>query len=270
MNVLKYPLPIRTAASRRSYSKSPTNPGLLYDRFAPWESIRGSETLDKRKFLAEICREAERVDKDLLNSFVSRWQSIAKSINAEIFELETDWRFLTGIGLNNRLEVGFLFNKYGFPLIPGSGCKGIARSFALAQVAEKHPEKNINEWDKEFSTGEGGAIRAIFGTQVAAGHAIFLDAIPLQPPRLEVDVMTPHFVEYYSGDSWPLDSLDPKPIPFLTVAPKQKICFAVGWRGEPSNPDFKYFSNAADWLKRGLTELGAGAKTNAGYGYFSE
>jgi CRISPR-associated protein Cmr6 len=39
----------------------------------------------------------------------------------------------------------------------------------------------------------------------------------------------------------------------------------VGWRG-PLNTALREM--AENWLKEGLMNLGAGAKTSAGYGYF--
>jgi hypothetical protein len=52
---------------------------------------------------------------------------------------------------------------------------------------------------------------------------------------------------------------------FLTVSPNTEFRFAVGWRGAPDPGTLK---QAADWLKLGLGKLGAGAKTNSGYGRF--
>jgi CRISPR-associated protein Cmr6 len=85
---------------------------------------------------------------------------------------------------------------------------------------------------------------------------------------LELDVMTPHFPDYYSDKKNrvpPSDDQNPVPIPFLTV--KAGVCFgfAVGWRGA-SHPDAH--AQAVEWLKAGLQNLGAGGKTAAGYGYF--
>jgi CRISPR-associated protein Cmr6 len=109
--------------------------------------------------------------------------------------------------------------------------------------------------------------REAFGTQYAAGSAIFFDGLP-EGPRIKVDILNPHYKDYYGqGKVYPTDDQDPSPNFFLTLAPGAKFMFAVGWRGSPNNDAWE---KAIKWLKVGLTDLGAGAKTNAGYGYFTE
>ncbi len=280
-----FPLPRATSlnAKRVLDYRQHVNLGLLYQRYMPWDA--GNKTL-AAEFLKDVKKAAENVDEKSHNAFVARWHSVAHDFDAEVSdELQTDGRFLTGIGINNRTEVGFLFSRYGTPYLPGSGCKGLARAFALGEIAQKYPNKGIEEWEKEFSSLAGqeteqnrdkkfskevqGAFRVVFGNQQMAGKAIFFDGIPEKPPKLDVDVMTPHFGEYYTGSKLPLDSLTPTPIHFLTVAPKQKFLFAVGWRGGKNDIDYPCIKIAMKWLEGGLTELGAGAKTNAGYGYFN-
>jgi CRISPR-associated protein Cmr6 len=106
--------------------------------------------------------------------------------------------------------------------------------------------------------------RAIFGTQGRIGQAIFHDAIPAAKPTLEVDVMTVHYPKYYQGSEPPADTQSPTPIPFLTVG-QTPFWFAVGWHGKASQAAY---DKAVAFLKFGLTEFGAGAKTAVGYGHF--
>lgn len=209
------------------------------------------------------------------------------AVNATELILKTDWRFITGLGRKGPLEAGFTFHRYGFPILPGSSVKGIARAYAFYQLAEvlqpqdlialdkllsEDDEKKYREgFDKYFSTASQDArtqadqFRAIFGTTNNAGRAIFLDAIPTRVPSLELDIMNPHFPKYYQGDEFPTDWQSPNPVFFLTVAPNTEFRFAVGWRGAQ---DEQLRARAQEWLTKGLTELGAGAKTSAGYGYF--
>jgi hypothetical protein len=112
--------------------------------------------------------------------------------------------------------------------------------------------------------------RGIFGTTAAAGRAVFFDAIPARVPKLELDVMNPHFPKYYQGNEPPTDWQSPVPVYFLTVAPNTEFRFAVGWRGPLGDESRRLRDLAKAWLVGGLTELGAGAKTSAGYGYFAE
>lgn len=258
--MLPLPLPTRNAA-QGAFGGANRNPGLLFDRYAP-ENIEGNA---KAEFLENIRQAAAGVDADLMAAHIARWKALVKQFNGQVVEMETDWRFLTGIGVNNRSEVGFLFDRYGFPSLPGSGCKGVARAYALSKKSLQHPEMSLVDLDKKLSA-EDEEYKTIFGNQGAAGKAIFFAGIPAHTPELQVDVMTPHFGEYYTGDKMPKDSFAPVPLPFLVVAPKQKFLFAVGWRGEPL--DEGRLKGACDWLREGLEWLGAGAKTSAGYGYF--
>jgi CRISPR type III-B/RAMP module RAMP protein Cmr6 len=196
--------------------------------------------------------------------------------------LQTDWRLVTGVGRNTPYEVGFHFNRYGVACLPGSALKGVARSYALVQLADAIAAKDLNEleeyilkddrafneaWAHPTQKDEALAFRGIFGHTQAAGGAIFYDAMPIGVPKLELDVLNPHYPDYYQGDSPPTQWQSPVPVFFLTVAAGTSFQFAVGWRSAV-NTDLH--SKAMSWLLRGLTELGAGAKTNAGYGYFAQ
>lgn len=121
--------------------------------------------------------------------------------------------------------------------------------------------------------------RAAFGSQEQGGACIFYDAVVDELPDdgrtlFEADVMTPHFVEYYtsSGEQPPHDAGNPNPITFMTVAAGTTFAFAVGLRpgGDPVARDqaIQAREQAVQWLQTALQELGIGAKTAAGYGVF--
>ncbi|MGE0826750.1 MAG: type III-B CRISPR module RAMP protein Cmr6 [Candidatus Binatia bacterium] len=290
---MEYPIPRKSAdAWRKHQGKSNQNPGLIFDRFAPlWE---GQATL-KKEGLDAVRRASERgkVDERLLTAWNTRWEKTVRHANADPFTLKTDWRFITGLGRKGSLEVGFTFHRYGFPMLPGSSVKGIARAWSLISLAMvldtkdlSHLDETVSEEDeKQFSEAfekaypqassqvvtHASEFRQLFGTTGAAGCAIFFDAIPRQTPKLELDVMTPHYPDYYGDKNnrvAPTDSQSPIPVYFLTVAPNVEFRFAVGWRGEWNKDAHRLRALVQDWLIKGLTELGAGAKTSAGYGYF--
>jgi len=172
----------------------------------------------------------------------------------------------------------------------------VARAWALLQIAEKVGTTKLKELDgilsadgdKERKKYEdwkarqpaevqklADDFRTIFGTTAAAGRAVFFDAIPASLPTLELDIMNPHYPKYYSGEEPPTDWQSPVPVYFLTVAANTEFCFAVGWRvddkerrGILDNEGRRLRDQAQQWLKDGLTQLGAGAKTSTGYGYF--
>jgi len=254
--MLNYPLPSDTSATYRGIRRC-SNPGLMFDKYTPF--ITGAPSKQRALKKVKQCKP----DAKALTAFRTRWRAMVSAANATPFEAKTDWRFITGLGRKGLLEVGFTFHRiYGFPIIPGSGLKGLARSWAYFAIREANPGTKPEE-HPDFI--------AVFGhdpgDEETAGGAIFFDAIPLDSPDLDVDVMTPHFPDYYQGENKPpSDNQNPVPIPFLTVKPSIRFAFAVGWRGTP-NP--QAHALAVKWLQQGLKELGAGAKTAAGYGYFA-
>lgn len=71
----------------------------------------------------------------------------------------------------------------------------------------------------------------VFGTKEGSGGAVFFDAVPIQAPRLKLDVMNPHYPAYYQGKNVPpADYLSPSPVYFLTVEQGSPFLFAVGLR----------------------------------------
>ncbi|GAB4548611.1 MAG: hypothetical protein OHK0023_11970 [Anaerolineae bacterium] len=128
---------------------------------------------------------------------------------------------------------------------------------------------------------EANHYRRAFGSQKYAGVCAFHDAVPvgLQQRPFEVDVMTPHFVKYYNSansndrpDTAPHDGDNPKPVNFLTVARRTTFAFAVGLRRVVAADENAIAAQAVavEWLKKGLDELGVGAKTASGYGVFEK
>lgn len=110
-----------------------------------------------------------------------------------------------------------------------------------------------------------------------AGRLRCYDAVPApgeltasSPRLLEVDVLTSHYKKYYEGRSDPVDSLAPNPVQFLVVRPGVTFEFRFAARADTDKSrERRILENAKRWLQRGLMELGAGAKTAAGYGYFT-
>lgn len=111
--------------------------------------------------------------------------------------------------------------------------------------------------------------RAIFGWMGHAGEVVFYDALPAKPPKLVVEIMNPHFPEYYQsfGASPPGDNQNPIPVPYLAVESGSTFCFAVGARRPSLKPDLH---QAREWLSTGLKNYGIGGKTSSGMGFFDE
>lgn len=320
---LNYPIPRDSAKAFEDFLKQTSqepyaNAGLVFDRFAPdtqeEEKVGGKEDPPKKRGLNQVRTLAKRADLPLLKAWKRRWQETVKKDGAVPFPKSTDWRFITGLGRKGPFEVGFTFNRYGFPYLPGSSVKGIARAQAFYDIAEAVTEEKLKvlfekvyekvsekerkekkltlfsalddalsmdkqaDFENAFHTcnpskdarEKADKFRKIFGNTGQAGGAVFFDAIPDDKalPVLELDIINPHYPEYYKEGSseYPTDWQSPVPTYFLTVAPNTKFWFAVGWRGE-ENAGLQ--ADAVEWLKSGLENLGAGAKTSAGYGYFA-
>lgn len=294
MSPFNYPLPSSTAAQLADKEYAPQNPGLLFERCVPLIAGMSEDEAKgiKSQVLDRIVLAAQKADKELLKECLARWKKAAQSISASPFSLKTEWRLVAGLGRKGQLEVGFTFHRYGFPYLPGSSVKGIARAMALAELCEAWEDgPDLTGWDQLLNQEDekkykkafesqcptapaeivrlASDFRTVFGTQECAGWAIYLDAMPEKAPTLEVDIMNPHYSEYYQGMAAPTNWQKPIPVPFLTCAKDTIFWFAVGWRG-PVDPEGQRMQALAQaWLLHGLTRLGAGAKTNAGYGFFT-
>lgn len=111
--------------------------------------------------------------------------------------------------------------------------------------------------------GRADSFRRAFGTTQNQGEVVFLDALPLPEWSYEVDVMTPHYGDYYKDTQHktpPADWLDPNPVTFLTIGKDSRFRFDV------TGKDDALLSGVNGWLETALAELGAGGKTSAGYG----
>lgn len=349
------PLPRATREISTAQLGRCRNVGLLFDRYVrflpgwqlgTYKEDRRSQSAVMFNFKQVVAAQKQCNQDDewtrMHKQFVARWKAGVEALGGQpLPPMAPEWRFIVGLGDKGALEAGLTFHRtYGFPIIPGSALKGLARATALLEISEalgipalppheakerreskpptptplqrlesllladderlsiverrkqKLPQDETAKLDTlrkdrgvphdapVHSTGVEGhrekirLFRVVFGTLHAAAQAIFFDAIPAKPPILEPDVMNVHYQDYYSGktDSQghpipPADYLNPNPIPFLTVGKSSPFLFAVGWRGEK---DEKARQQAQQWLTVGLRELGLGAKTAAGYGYFEE
>ena len=101
------------------------------------------------------------------------------------------------------------------------------------------------------------------------GALTFWDVFP-KPAKtaLTVEIMTPHYTDYYQNGGTPNDAGQPNPIPFLAIPAKSDFDFHVvcepHYLPDTLRPTWKtllqgIFTHAFDWL-------GFGAKTAVGYG----
>ena len=154
-----------------------------------------------------------------------------------------EWRLLVGHGERaNPHEIGIaLHGTYGWPVIPATTLKGVARRAA--------PEGE--DRDRVLGTPDRGQ-----------GSVRFLDAIPASGAvAVQRDVLTPHQQPWYTGGKEPAEHHNPVPVGFLVVTGT----FAVDLVGA----DRADLTLAAQWLSAAAEDIGVGAKTGVGYGYLT-
>jgi hypothetical protein len=145
---LKLPLPGSTSGVVERHINTCQNPGLVYERYVKYlhtgddwsltPNTRAREENPKQEALAATITAQNRSGDfvDLWQGFQARWKHTTNG--ALTFKANPAWRFVTGLGRGGPLEVGFTFHRiYGFPTIPGSSLKGLARMKALVELSER-------------------------------------------------------------------------------------------------------------------------------------
>nr|BBH92688.1 hypothetical protein KTA_08870 [Thermogemmatispora argillosa] len=247
--------------------------GLQLHRYIPCavlqlslDPTRQAPPGERQRWLQALVQ-SYKPDETFTKSVYQRWEALTKALQARRFEAETDWRMVVGLGGNSVLETDLtLHRNYSLPIIPGSALKGLTHSYADQEDWE------VTVLDEQGQPRQRKKAEAdlprIFGSSGQAGSVIFFDAIPRNgQATLTLDVMTPHYPDYYQKDNTP-PSNDQQPIPitFLTVT-KTTFVFAIA----PRTPQLEDQADAAlalALLKQALVDYGVGGKTSAGYGYF--
>lgn len=208
-------------------------------------------------------------------------QSIdALNLSVSSCEGTIDWRLIVGLGNESVYDTSMtLHHVYGIPYIPASAVKGVVRSWMIIERFGQDEKEAIK--DKGFCDVFGCPTKIkdtpSYYEEERQGKIWFFDAFPLSKPEIEVDIMNPHYMPYYSDGEPPTDYHDPKPIPFLTVRRGTVFQFLVGIKESDDDEVIesgkfegrKPSEVAKEWLKKALEEHGVGAKTAVGYGYMN-
>jgi CRISPR type III-B/RAMP module RAMP protein Cmr6 len=173
-------------------------------------------------------------------------------------------RLLLHLGRASVLEnVGLATERNsGLPLIPGTAVKGILSTWACWEanlLSNGALPESIAKSDRNRIQFSALAER-ILGSNAengseSAGEIVFLGGFPVKPPKLVLDILTPH------------EHGNPLPNPFLALDPGTRWVFALLARPRHGDAE-KLLQQSADWLCEALTQVGLGAKTAAGYGRF--
>ncbi len=243
------------------------NAGLIFAKFFDrWDDSKrwSFQKNSKQEWLKKFISAYKAMDNDLisqqLEEYSYRLKRLVNALGGTVMLYKTKWRFVAGLGLKNPTEIGFSWHHtLGVPYLPGSSFKGLVRS-----------------WVENFQKRDPEEIKRIFGSMDKqksdmVGSVIFFDVLPSRKVELELDVMTPHYSPYYmqkdDRSEDPGDWFDPVPIHFLTVAHDQPFVFCVAPRTKEHVQDME---KVKGWIHEALTQKGAGAKTNVGYGRFEQ
>lgn len=247
------------------------HPGLALDKYA-MSHLAGA---DAATFQKEVQRPAiERVallskafapdgpEGLSLKVLLARRQGMLEDLGATFLRCETTSPLTLHLARASALEnAGICLHQvYGFVYLPGSGLKGMARAFAEKVWLPAQGDTAVAR----------ASLLAVFGNEQRAaenhaGGVVFHDAWPETWPVLQTDIVNNHHSGYYGGNDAPGDWDDPIPVNFLSVIPGTSFSFALSCRRQDT---IELFSLAQTFLMGALCHLGAGAKTNAGYGCF--
>lgn len=191
-----------------------------------------------------------------------------------VVELEPQGALVTGTANAGIRDVGIeLHGTYGWPVIPGSGLKGVAAAYAAQAAAHEDVDRIFGLPRPCPAVQPSGDAAAKDENSVKSrepgarpGSVVFFDALP-GPGGVTVarHDLTPHAREYHTGSEAgggrpvPAEYLNPVPIPFLVVDGGTFVAHLIGPAGDAEA--------AARLLCEAVDDLGIGAKTSAGYGY---
>lgn len=249
------------------------HPGLRFDKFPnQWEIGAGGEvnlpTGAKEAFLNDIIRKYNELGHvSALKKALDRQNHLVEQVlRGDKIEVQTDWRFVSGLGSGHPYETGFIWHRtLAVPYLPGSSVKGMVRAYA-------------QQWLEDDTIHE--VVTALFGPEesspeTSAGSLIVFDALPITVPKLELDILNPHYKDYYENPDKtpPADYLNPIPVFFLTVAPNMPFCFSMAPRPgayDTTEQADQGLQHGLRLLKDALSTIGAGGKTAVGYGVMLE
>ncbi len=262
--------------ARRLVEKNPDKANKLFRDATiakPDDKLPAAATTNATRFLADLCK--------------------AYTGRVVTFEATLGARLMVNLAGGVIENAGIALDRcFGLPFIPGSAVKGIARNQALWEIHEaQEPDKsrmlrlalllfgygaNDIKGKGDFAWAGGAisakTIAAEIGSTDFKGCACFLPAYPTTPPTLVVDMVNPHYPNYYSGRR-PRAEDNENPIPnyFPAVEAGSSFGFAVLLNRLPAVDGVTaqaLLDQAKQWLERAVTRKGAGAKTAAGYGWF--
>ena len=286
------------------YNDGPNLGLLYYRRIYRQKEITDTLDFNKDKGLLEFDKKNAPFGEfyqTICELNASQYSQIENMAASDKFNLSTTYPgLLSGSGYahgsnaDNDVKIGFFFDHTsGQPVIPGSSVKGLLRSvFELDRDSKNHKVTKtdslkairfflaeMNEQDDEMNEDLLSKLKdeifehndEIIEQKQDAGKDIFFDAVlniskTGDKKVLGTDFITPHKHEKIKE----LDPfVNPIPIPFIKVRPG--IVFEFRFKLFDSSVYSKWTAAyKCKLFKQILLTLGIGAKTNVGYGQFTD
>ena len=288
------------------------NAALFFSRMTCWNGLGGEKGLEP-KFQAGTDHKVKAVmdssivalggglnlrlpsGKTVLDAIHARQAAVLASaamrdVMVWEFRARLQCPYVSGLGSGHPTETGMILDRNsGLPYIPASAVKGVLRLACALHIAATEPGAAVPS-GKDSSEIEipddHPLLRRCFGdtdtgrTDGVRGQLVFLDAFPADVPTIRTDIMNPHFGKYYAGSQGPLETENPIPVKFLTVAEGTEFVFrcfvsplpddGLAAPDSPARPFDETDGHAvAAMFSRACTQLGFGAKTAVGYGRFA-
>jgi len=237
-----------------------SNLALLLARYVSFGCSGKAPNIDQKQVLGQLKDLLGRADTTLMaEASAAVVQRLDTSLQSECYSGRvlgtTVWRAVSGMGEHSVLENAItLHSLYGFPYFRGSAVKGMTHAWAehwLQGECRNSIDTAFGKMGKEPKDFHVGGVR------FSGGWPLELSGNPL-----EIDIVNPHYGDYYEKGSAPADWCSPVPSYFLAI--KSGIRFAFYLSGDEEEP----VRQATVWMKDALQTIGIGAKTAAGYGYF--
>ena len=170
-----------------------------------------------------------------------------------------------------------LHPHFGYPYIPGSAVKGVARHAAWCEWQDEADSEKKADIARRiarvfgFPTGDDGLdkyLKELEGEEKRCGGCVsFFAAEPKDGKApLVTDIVNCHHSKYYAGlQPDATDDEGPIPLPFPAVEKGATFVFTLVPLRDADEKEVQF---AKDCLVKALTINGVGAKTSAGYGWF--
>lgn len=255
------------------YERKLNNPACNFSLYSPRMVKWKKDGQDLKSNTDTMEKQKDFFNKKNFSDFLVKKQKLQsdyidelKSLGLQTFTIKakTSSPFITGLGAGHPTETGIILDRnIGVPYIPASSIKGVLRLAHAINIANGQKEVPDSELVRYFGTADTKQ------KEQYRGQLVFLDAYPVGNVQLKVDIMNPHYKDYYSGkNKQPVETENPGPIRFLTV--KEGTEFVFNCVFMPINPTDKCDEKEiTSMFETAFEKVGFGGKTSIGYGRFA-